>query len=73
MISSGIDISQPLTARRKYRHRCLDGARERDTQAAVLFGPVLGLRLHQCDLAETEASLVRNPGVDLGLFNELVH
>ncbi len=73
MIYSCIDISQPLTCRHRCRHRCPDRARERDTHAGVLFGPFLGLRLNQCNLAEAEASLVRNPGVDLGLFDELVH
>jgi hypothetical protein len=71
MIHSCIDISQPLTCRHRCRHRCPNGARERDTHADVLFGPFLGLRLNHCNLAE--ASLVRNPGVDLGLFDELVH
>jgi len=73
MICSCNHISQPLNGRRKDRHRCLDGARKRDTHAAVLFGPVLGLCLDQCDLAEATARLVRNPGVDLGLFDQLVY
>ena len=34
----GTQISQYLTCPRKYRHRYLDGWREKDTRAAMLFG-----------------------------------
>src|SRR5436853_1071641 len=38
MIYSYTQISQYLTCPRRYRHRYLDGWREKDTRAAVLFG-----------------------------------
>src|SRR5437773_10355630 len=38
MIYSYTQISQYLTCPRRYRHRYLDGWREKDTRAAMLFG-----------------------------------
>src|SRR4051812_45762537 len=38
-------ISQYLTCPRRYRHRYLDGWKERDTRAAVLFGRAFELAL----------------------------
>ena len=38
MTYSYTQISQYLTCPRKYRHRYLDGWREKDTRAAMLFG-----------------------------------
>src|SRR2546430_5560899 len=38
MIYSYTQISQFLTCPRRYRHRYLDGWREKDTRAAMLFG-----------------------------------
>src|SRR2546430_2121768 len=40
MIYSYTQISQYLTCPRRYRHRYLDGWREKDTRAAMLFGRV---------------------------------
>src|SRR5713101_5660596 len=38
MIYSYTQISQYLACPRRYRHRYLDGWREKDTRAAMLFG-----------------------------------
>jgi hypothetical protein len=38
MIYSYTQISQYLTCPRRYRHRYLDGWKEKDTRAAMLFG-----------------------------------
>jgi hypothetical protein len=38
MTYSYTQISQYLTCPRRYRHRYLDGWREKDTRAAMLFG-----------------------------------
>src|SRR5438132_14023654 len=40
MIYSYTQISQYLTCPRRYRHRYLDGWKEKDTRAAMLFGRV---------------------------------
>src|SRR5436305_1531800 len=39
MIYSYTQISQYLICPRRYRHRYLDGWKEKDTRAAMLFGP----------------------------------
>ena len=38
MTYSYTQISQYLTCPRRYRQRCLDGWKEKDTRAAMLFG-----------------------------------
>jgi CRISPR/Cas system-associated exonuclease Cas4 (RecB family) len=38
MTYSYTQISQYLTCPRRYRHRYLDGWKEKDTRAAMLFG-----------------------------------
>src|SRR6202048_4606632 len=38
MTHSDTKISQYLTCPRRYRYRCLDGWKEKDTRAAMLFG-----------------------------------
>jgi PD-(D/E)XK nuclease superfamily len=40
MIYSYTQISQYLSCPRRYRHRYLDGWKEKDTRAAMLFGRV---------------------------------
>src|SRR5205807_3701840 len=40
MVYSYTQISQYLTCPRRYRHRYLDGWKEKDTRAAMLFGRV---------------------------------
>jgi hypothetical protein len=45
MILSYTQISQYLTCPRRYRHRYLDGWKERDTRAAMLFGRSFELAL----------------------------
>jgi len=45
MTYSYTQISQYLTCPRRYRHRYLDGWKEKDTRAAVLFGRAFELSL----------------------------
>ena len=45
MIYSYTQISQYLTCPRRYRHRYLDGWKEKDTRAAMLFGRAFELAL----------------------------
>jgi hypothetical protein len=45
MTYSYTQISQYLTCPRRYRHRYLDGWKERDTRAAMLFGRAFELAL----------------------------
>jgi hypothetical protein len=45
MIYSYTQISQYLTCPRRYRHRYIDGWKEKDTRAAVLFGRAFELAL----------------------------
>jgi hypothetical protein len=45
MIFSYTQISQYLSCPRRYRHRYLDGWREKDTRAAMLFGRAFELSL----------------------------
>src|SRR6267378_2167581 len=45
MIYSYTQISQYLTCPRRYRHRYLDGWREKDTRAAMLFGRAFEIAL----------------------------
>src|SRR5215467_4768572 len=45
MTYSYTQISQYLTCPRRYRHRYLDGWKEKDTRAAILFGRAFELAL----------------------------
>src|SRR5205814_6500768 len=45
MVYSYTQISQYLTCTRRYRHRYLDGWKEKDTRAAMLFGRVFEIAL----------------------------
>ena len=45
MVYSYTQISQYLTCPRRYRHRYLDGWKEKDTRAAMLFGRAFELAL----------------------------
>ena len=45
MIYSYTQISQYLTCPRRYRHRYVDGWKEKDTRAAMLFGRAFELAL----------------------------
>jgi CRISPR/Cas system-associated exonuclease Cas4 (RecB family) len=56
MTYSYTQISQYLTCPRRYRHRYLDGWKEKDTRAAMLFGRAFEQALAACFLREDPAA-----------------
>ena len=53
MTYSYTQISQYLTCPRRYRHRYLDGWKEKDTRAAMLFGRAFEQALGAISVAKT--------------------
>ena len=75
MTYSYTQISQYLTCPRRYRHRYLDGWKEKDTRAAMLFGrafeqalrrPIPGRRPRDFLVS----GMVRLPEIGTALFEE---
>src|SRR6266513_1520945 len=58
MIYSYTQISQYLTCPRRYRHRYLDGWREKDTRAAMVFGRAFESALAAFFCREDSAALL---------------
>ena len=58
MTYSYSQISQYLACPRRYRHRYLDGWREKDTRAAMVFGRVFEKALSAYFLREDSAAVL---------------